>query len=37
MYLSSLGTTGLISGSFCHSHRSDFPEDEADVCTKEKY
>ncbi len=37
MYLSGLGATGLLPGGFCQSrHYFDFPEDEADVYTREK-
>ncbi len=36
MYLSRLGATSLLLGGLRHSRCSDFPEDKADVCTKEK-
>ncbi len=35
-YSSGLGATSLLPGGFCHSRRSDFPEDKADVRTREK-
>ncbi len=34
--LSGLGATGLLPGGLRHFRRSDFPEDEADVYTREK-